>query len=54
VRQESRDAAAGLRETDGKLRTELAGVRADLIKWSFVFWATTQLMVLGAMIALTR
>lgn len=36
-----------LGEVSSGLRTELAGMRADLIKWMFLFWATTALGVIG-------
>jgi hypothetical protein len=39
---------------DSTLRTDLAGVRADVIKWSFVFWAANLLTMLGVMVTLTR
>jgi hypothetical protein len=35
---------AGLRS---ELRTEIAALRAELIKWSFVFFATAALAVIG-------
>ena len=41
-----------LAEVAGGLRSEIASVRADLIKWMFIFWAgnvvTTAGLVLGA------
>ncbi|MEX2179226.1 MAG: hypothetical protein WD801_10980 [Gemmatimonadaceae bacterium] len=43
------DARADIRSLRSDMRADMANVRADLIKWSFVFWATT----LGAVL-LTR
>jgi hypothetical protein len=34
-------------ESDAKLERRLGDLRADLIKWMFIFWATTSLSVLG-------
>lgn len=34
-------------ESDAKLEQRLGELRADLIKWMFIFWATTSLSVLG-------
>lgn len=39
------DAKWGQRWAD--LRTEMAAMRADLIKWMFLFWAPTALAVVG-------
>ncbi len=41
-------------ELEGRLDAGLATLRADLIKWMFVFWAGTTLTVLGTTIALIR
>ena len=47
---------AGLRQDMvtgmSELRVDLANARADILKWSFVFWVTTQIAVVGALIAL--
>jgi len=32
----------------------MAGQRADLIKWMFIFWAGTVVPLAGLLIALTR
>jgi len=37
-----------------ELRTGLHGLRADLLRWMFGFWATTMLTLAGLMIALLR
>jgi hypothetical protein len=39
-------------ELRAELRTELHGLRADLLRWMFGFWATTVLTLAGLMIAL--
>lgn len=36
------------------LRTEMAGMRADLIKWMFVFWGGNVITLGGLMVALLR
>lgn len=41
-------------ELKGEIRSELAGLRADLIKWMFIFWAGTTMTVLGTTIALLK
>jgi ABC-type phosphate transport system auxiliary subunit len=41
-------------ELAGRLDAGLAALRADLIKWMFVFWAGTTLTVLGTTIALLK
>ena len=41
-------------ELEGRLDAGLAALRADLIKWMFVFWAGTTLTVLGTTIALLK
>ena len=35
-------------------RTGLAALRADLIKWMFIFWTGTTVTLLGTMLALLR
>jgi hypothetical protein len=37
-----------------EIRAEMAGQRADLIKWMFIFWAGTVVPLAGLLIALTR
>jgi hypothetical protein len=37
-----------------ELRTGLHGLRADLLRWMFGFWATTMLTLAGLMVALLR
>jgi hypothetical protein len=39
-------------ELQTELRTGLHGLRADLLRWMFGFWATTLLTLVGLMIAL--
>jgi hypothetical protein len=38
----------------GEVRAEMAGERADLIKWMFIFWAGTVIPLAGLAIALSR
>ncbi len=38
---------AELRQDIGGLRVEIHSVKADLIKWTFVFWAPVALAVIG-------
>jgi hypothetical protein len=45
-REDLTQAVHALELADANLRTELANVRADLLKWSFLFWVTT----LGAVV----
>jgi hypothetical protein len=60
LRQESAELRAELRqeivELGAELRTEfrtgLHGLRADLLRWMFGFWATTLLTLAGLIIAL--
>jgi hypothetical protein len=37
-----------------ELRTGLHGLRADLLRWMFGFWATTMLTLAGLMVSLLR
>jgi len=37
-----------------EVRAEMAGQRADLIKWMFIFWAGTVIPLAGLAIALSR
>ena len=53
LRAELRQEIAELRaEIRTELRTGLHGLRADLLRWMFGFWATTLLTLAGLMIAL--
>jgi hypothetical protein len=53
LRAELRQEIAELRgELRTELRTGLHGLRADLLRWMFGFWATTLLTLAGLMIAL--
>lgn len=36
------------------VRAEMAGQRAELIKWMFIFWAGTVIPLAGLLIALTK
>ena len=45
---------AELKQDIAVLRYEIQGLRADLLKWMFGFWATTVLTLAGLMIALHR
>ena len=49
LRQEMIGSSAELRT---EFRTGLHGLRADLLRWMFGFWATTLLTLAGLMIAL--
>lgn len=41
--------------TEGALlRADMAGMRAELIKWMFLFWAGTAATVIGVMSAVVR
>jgi len=37
-----------------EVRAEMAGQRADLIKWMFIFWAGTVIPLAGLALALSR
>ena len=37
-----------------EFRSELAGLRADLLKWMFVFWTGNVLAIGGLLLALLR
>jgi len=39
---------------DASLRAAMAGQRADLIKWMFIFWAGTVIPIAGLLIALVK
>ena len=39
-----------LAELKAELRAEIHAVRADLVKWMFVFWAPTALAVVGLLL----
>lgn len=39
-----------LAELKAELRAEIHAVRADLVKWMFVFWAPTALAVVGLLV----
>jgi len=58
LREEMRQGDASLREEmrqgDASLREEIHKVRADLIKWSFVFWAGNLAALTGIMLTLLR
>jgi len=54
LEQRVAEAVAELREGLGRLDTALAMLRADLIKWMFVFWTGTMLTVLGTTITLLK
>ena len=41
-------------ELRGDIQAGLAGLKADLLKWMFTFWATTTLILLGTMVALIK
>ncbi|NIM51184.1 MAG: hypothetical protein GTN62_14690 [Gemmatimonadales bacterium] len=38
---------AGFARLEGKFEQQLGGLRADMVKWMFLFWAGTALTVLG-------
>ncbi len=38
---------AGFAAVDANLDAKLNGLRSDVVKWNFVFWATTALAVIG-------
>lgn len=39
---------------EAKLEQRLSELKADLVKWMFIFWAGTTFTILGAVIALLR
>jgi hypothetical protein len=41
-----------LAEFDAKLRTELAALRTELVRWMFAFWVTNFIGIAGLLIAL--
>ncbi len=41
-------------EEIGKLRAEMHSMKADLIKWMFVFWVSQTLVIIGVIFALMR
>ena len=41
-------------ELRGDIQAGLAGLKADLLKWMFTFWATTTLILLGTMVVLLK
>jgi hypothetical protein len=45
---------AELKEGLAQVRQEMAGQRADLIKWMFIFWAGTVIPLAGLMVALLK
>lgn len=51
LEQRIAEVKAELREEIGRLRTDMragfAGLRADLLKWMFLYWAGTALTVIG-------
>ncbi len=38
----------------GKLRAEMHSMKADIIKWMFVFWVSQTLVIIGVIFALMR
>ena len=38
----------------GKVRAEMHSMKADLIKWMFVFWVSQTLVIIGVIFALMR
>ncbi len=58
LREEFRRVEGGLREeirrVEGKLREEMHAVKADLIKWSFMFWVGAVAALSGILFALLR
>jgi hypothetical protein len=48
------EARAELKEGLAQVRQEMAGQRADLIKWMFIFWAGTVIPLAGLMVALLK
>ena len=45
---------AKLEQRVAELRQELAGLRAELLRWMFVFWVSTVVPIAGLMLALAR
>src|SRR5437899_515150 len=41
-------------ESDARWEHRIAQLRADLIKWMFVFWTGTTITLFGAMVALSK
>lgn len=40
-----------LEQTKSELKTDIANVKADLIKWMFIFWAGQVVTIIGILIA---
>ncbi|HWK05420.1 MAG TPA: hypothetical protein VNS58_17395 [Puia sp.] len=51
--EEKKDILA-TKEDIGQLRKEVAETKADIIKWSFVFWVGTVITVLGGLFAILK
>jgi ABC-type phosphate transport system auxiliary subunit len=47
LEQRIAEVKAELHQEIGALRTELGSLRADLMKWMFLYWAGTALTVIG-------
>ncbi len=45
---------AEMYEEIGNLRAEMHSMKADLIKWMFVFWVSQTLVIIGVIFALMR
>jgi len=54
VEQRIAEVKAEVRHEVGGLQVSLAALRADLIKWMFIFWAGTTMTVLGTTLALLK
>jgi len=54
LEQRIAEVKADVRQEIGGLHARLDSLRADLIKWMFIFWAGTTLTVLGTTIALLK
>jgi len=54
VQQRIAEVKAEVRHEVGGLQVSLAALRADLIKWMFIFWAGTTMTVLGTTLALLK
>ena len=50
--EECADLRTEVREQCASIRVEIAGVRADFIKWSFLFWAGQAVTIAGLLVAL--
>ena len=54
MREQLRAEIAGLRDELAGLHTEIASMRADLMKWMFIYWMGSVITLGGLMLAILR